>query len=113
MDMTSEVKNIITKLDIDYEDIRLILLNATDEIEQEVWQVDKNRLNFPTELNKDELHELIEYFFLTEYDEGVYITMYDNRNIIVVECDHNPGFLMLVLTSLVIIAAAILLLMSL
>lgn len=111
MDMTNEVKNIITKLDMSYEDIRIILLNATCEVEQELWEINTNMLTFPVKLNKNELHDLIEYFFLTEHDEGVYVTMYENKNVIVVECDHNPGFLMLVLTSLVIITAFILLLM--
>jgi len=110
MNMTNEIKNIITKLDTNYEDVRIILTNATCEVEQEIWEVDTNKLTFSSKLNKNELHDLIEYFFLTEYDEGVYVSMYENKNIIVVECDHSPVSLMLALISLVVIATFILLL---
>lgn len=97
MNIPTNIQDILTKEKMTYDQIRQVLINATKEVEQEIWEVDTKILNFPVNLNVNELHDLIEFFFLNEYDEGVYIRMYEIDNIINVECDHNSPFFMLAL----------------
>lgn len=97
MDIPTNIQDIIDKENTTYDEIRKIIINATKEVEQEMWEVDTKLLSFPVKLSSNELHHLIEFFFLHEYDEGVYVHMYETDGIINVECDHNSAFFMLAL----------------
>jgi hypothetical protein len=112
MNIPKEVSNILIKEQMSYEEIRQILLNATKEVEQEIWEIDSNLLTFPIELNDNELHELIDYFFQTEYDDGVIVNMYRCENIITVECSHGPVPLLTVFAFIIVIIAVILLIIA-
>lgn len=97
MDIPTNIQNIIVKENTTYDEIRKVIINATKEVEQEMWEVDTKLLSFPVKLTTDELFHLIEFFFLHEYDEGVYVHIYETDGIINVECDHNSAFFMLAL----------------
>lgn len=87
MDIPSSIEKIIVKEGINYQELRQIIINAITEVDQEVWEIKIDMLTFPVKLNKNELYEFIQFFFLYEYDEAVYVSIYSSDNKITVECD--------------------------
>ncbi|MDD2377059.1 MAG: hypothetical protein PHD15_06765 [Clostridia bacterium] len=100
MKASSCIQETITKEGISYKELKEIIITAIEVVDDNSWKVIKDKLVFPIELNNEEIFELIEYFFLEEYDVAVYVDMYYNKNEFLVEGDKHFGGLMFALITI-------------
>jgi len=92
------IEEIITKEGVPYKELKEIIMNATVAVDDNSWNVTKDKLVFPVELNKEEIFELVEYYFLEAFDNAVYLDMYYSPTEFHVEGDKHYGIFMLALT---------------
>lgn len=113
MEYPKAVEKIILKEGSTYDELKQIIVDSLKEIDQEVWEIEIETLMFPVKLSEDELFELIEFFFLNEYDQAVYVNIYSSEGKINIECDRHFGGFMLALTAIFSIGVIIFMVMML
>lgn len=97
MEITNNIKKIIQKEGIPLKELLDIVLAAIVVVDDNSWKIIIDQLLFPVELNNDELFELIEFYFINEYDGVGYINMYYAPNEIFIDGDKNYGIFWLAL----------------
>jgi hypothetical protein len=113
MEYPSVIEKIILKEGATYEELRDIVINTLQEVDQEVWEIDMNILKFPVPLNENEIFEFIEFLFLQEYDKAVYVHIFPNENNITIECDKCFEGSMLALISILFIGVIVFMIIAL
>jgi len=112
MKIPNNIEKIITKEGIPYEDLRDIILKAIVVIDEDTWKITIDKLTFPVTLNNEEIFELIEFYYLNEYDIAAYITMNNRPNEILVEGDKHFGGIMLIFTAILFFGVLAFLIMT-
>ncbi len=87
MEYPKVIEKIILKEGSTYEELRQIIIDNIQEVEQDLWEFEIDKLKFPIKLSDNEVFEFLEFFFLHEYDKSVYVNIYTSEGKIVVECD--------------------------
>lgn len=111
MECPKVIEKIMLKEGSTYEELRQIIVDALKEVDQEVWEIELDTFKFPVELNENEMFELLEFFFLNEYDKAVYVHIYSNDGKIEIECDRCFDGSMLALISILSIAVIVFMIM--
>jgi len=103
MQIPHYIEQTIQKQGVPYKDLSEIISNAVVTLDDDTRKIITKNLTFPVPMTNEELFEFIEFYFLYEFDEAVYLDMYATTGEISIQTDKHFGGFMLALVGILFV----------